>query len=71
MPIAGLKSTASDEVPGYRNYRFDTNAAYWTRADRDILFITYKALEGNIDGAYLEQGRWGYEGLVSVRGVKD
>lgn len=71
LPIAGLKTAANVEVPGYKNYLFDTNGAYWTRNDRDILFITYKTLEGGVEGAYLEQGRWGYDGTVSVRGIKD
>lgn len=71
LPLAGLKSDANVEIPGYKNYLFDTNGAYWTRNDRDILFITYKALEGGVEGAYLEQGRWGYTGAVSVRGIKD
>lgn len=71
VPIAGLKAAANVEVPGYKNYLFDTHAAYWTQVDRDIMFISYKSLEGGIDGAYLEMGRWGYDGLVSVRGIKD
>lgn len=71
LPLAGLKAAANVEIPGYKNYLFDTHAAYWTRADRDIMFISYKTLEGGVEGAYLEQGRWGYDGLVSVRGIKD
>ncbi|MBD5358105.1 MAG: hypothetical protein HDR88_14065 [Bacteroides sp.] len=71
LPIMGVKANNKDEVPGMKGYNYDVRTSYWAAEERYIWLIDYKILEGDVEGALLQQNRWNADGFLPVRGIKD
>ncbi len=72
IPFIGLKEPKTVELPSQSgSYRFETRSGYWIMEDRYFWLIDYKDRGEGVDGAYMKQDRWDYNGFIGVRGVKD
>ncbi len=70
IPIVGVKSNSTAEVPGYNGLNFDNTAIYWVSNDRCVWCGQFKIADGAEQFSAIES-KWNYDGFAPVRGIKN
>lgn len=71
LPMAGIKTDTSAEIPTDPAFRFDNKSGYWMKEKQQVMLLQ---CEKGGDGSYdikLERNNWYADGFVMVRGIKD
>lgn len=71
LPMGGIKTNTSAEIPTDPKFRFDTKSGYWMKEDRNVMFLEFGKLGDGSDGIHFERDRWYADGFVMLRGIKD
>ena len=71
LPMAGIKTNTSTEIPTHPNYRFDTKSGYWMKESQNIMLLDCERQGDGSDGIEFERGRWHQDGFAMVRGIRD
>ncbi|MDE6742094.1 MAG: hypothetical protein K2J58_07165 [Muribaculaceae bacterium] len=71
LPIAGIKTNTSCEIPTDPNFRFDTRSGYWMKDKNQVMLLQYERTGEDSYGIKLERKGWNEDGFVMVRGIRD
>ncbi|MDE6554042.1 MAG: hypothetical protein K2K98_13950 [Muribaculaceae bacterium] len=71
LPMGGIKTNTSSEIPTHPNYRFDTKSGYWMKEDRNVMMLSCERRGDGSEGIQLKRNNWHGDGFVMVRGIRD
>lgn len=71
LPLAGIKTNTSSEIPTDPKFRFDTRSGYWMKEERHVMLLQCEKRGDGSEGIQLEHNRWHEDRFVMVRGIKD
>ena len=71
LPMAGIKTNTSCEIPTDPNFRFDTRSGYWMSDRQQVMLLQYERRGDDSYGIQLRHSAWNADGFVMVRGIRD
>ncbi|MDE6631399.1 MAG: hypothetical protein K2K23_00205, partial [Muribaculaceae bacterium] len=71
LPMAGIKTNTSCEIPTDPNFRFDTRSGYWMKEQNQVMILQCEKKGEDSHGIQFKRMSWNADGFVMVRGVRD
>ncbi|MDE6291924.1 MAG: hypothetical protein K2M16_10375 [Muribaculaceae bacterium] len=71
LPMGGIKTDISCEIPTHPKYRLDTRSGYWMKENQNAMLLDYMKLGDSSEGIQMGRHHWSADGFVMVRGIKD
>ncbi len=71
LPMAGIKTDSSSEIPTDPTFRFDTKSGYWMQERQQVMLLQCEKRGSESHGIQFERHNWHADGLVMIRGIKD
>ncbi|MDE6522632.1 MAG: hypothetical protein K2L17_07435 [Muribaculaceae bacterium] len=71
LPMAGIKTNTSSEIPTDPNFRFDTRSGYWMKEKNQVMLLQCEKEGEGSHGIQLKRMSWNADGFVMVRGIRD
>ena len=71
LPMGGIKTNTSSEIPTDPKFRFDTRSGYWMKEKKKVMLLQCERRGDDSYGIKLNINCWNEDGFVMVRGIRD